>query len=66
MKEEIIENEEIQTILVSDPSVPPSIKKIVQELQEPGDELYKVETDIGIEWWLIDSDGELIESLWLE
>lgn len=49
-----------------DPRVPEDIRRRVQATARPDWELYFNDTDEGGEWWLLDSDGELVEAFWLE
>ncbi|HET7662101.1 MAG TPA: hypothetical protein VFK31_00545 [Rhodanobacteraceae bacterium] len=46
--------------------VPPAIAAAVREMFQPGDVLHRVSTDKGVEWWLFDAEGELVETFWLE
>jgi hypothetical protein len=48
------------------PLVPGPISLAVRELGQPGDLLHRVPTKSGVEWWLFDFQGELIEALWLD
>jgi hypothetical protein len=48
------------------PLVPGPISLAVCELGQPGDLLHRVPTKNGVEWWLFDAQGELIEALWLD
>lgn len=48
------------------PEVPQAILNAVLRIAEPGDELFRVVCDSGVEWWLIDAVGELVEGFWLE
>lgn len=49
-----------------DQLIPTQIQLAVNEIKQDDDQLSRVETDTGIEWWLLDSEGELIEAFWLE
>ncbi len=48
-----------------DPSLPSCIREALIEVMANDDVIFRVETDKGIEWWLMDKDGELIESFWV-
>lgn len=48
------------------PLVPPAIAAVVREMFQPGDVLHRVPTDKGLEWWLFDAEGELVEAFWPE
>ncbi len=51
------------TLGISIPIVPDAILQTVQKIALDGDTL---QSDDGIEWYLFDVDGELIDVLWLE
>lgn len=55
-----------QAFAFDDPRVPPGVREAVAELASPGDTLYFADSDEGGEWWLLDAEGGLIESFWLE
>ena len=55
-----------EPISVNDSMIPPSIRDALFEIMEEEYLLYKVETDAGVEWWLMDGYGELIEAFWVE
>jgi len=55
-----------QQFAMDDPRIPLPIRQSVDNLAEANDTLYFADTDNGGEWWLIDADGELRESFWLE
>lgn len=60
---------EDKPIPLDHPLAPELIRKSVIEMMEPGAKLYRAPVDgtpEGYEYWLIDADGELIESFWLE
>lgn len=46
--------------------VPEAIRQAVWEIRQLGDNLHRVVTDDGVEWWLLDAEGELIEVFWIE
>ncbi len=46
---------------MNDIDIPP---EIVAELQ-PGDTLIPVPTDEGIEYWILDEEGELVDICWM-
>ena len=46
--------------------LPEDIQQAVLTIWQSGDRLHRVITDEGIEWWLLNESGELIESFWLE
>lgn len=48
------------------PLVPEAIRQAVEADRAVGDSLHRVQTEDGIEWWLFDLEGELIEAYWLE
>jgi len=48
---------------VNTPVVPDVISQAVQEIASDGDTLH---SDDGIEWYLFNADGELIEVFWIE
>lgn len=45
--------------------VPAAIRAGVEARWEPGDSLHRVPTRDGVEWWLLDADGQLVEAFWL-
>jgi len=51
------------TLDVNIPVIPEAIKQAVQEIASDGDTL---QSDDGIEWYLFNADGELIEVFWIE
>lgn len=53
-------------IALDNPLVPDAIAASVRELFQPGDRLHRVRTADGVEWWLFDGEGELVEAFWLE
>lgn len=55
-----------QQISLNDPQLPIEIKNAICEHWNKGDQLFQVETTGGTEWWHINSNGELIDALWLE
>jgi hypothetical protein len=57
---------EDEPIPLDHPLVPPPIALAVRQIFQPGDALHRVPTNKGLEWWLLDSNGELIEAFWLE
>jgi len=46
--------------------LPEDIQQAVLAIWQSGDRLHRVITDEGIEWWLLNESGELIETFWLE
>mgnify|MGYP006909084227 CR=1 FL=1 len=48
------------------PLVPEPIFVAISEMYELGDTLHRVPTATGVEWWLFNAEGELIEGFWLE
>jgi hypothetical protein len=48
------------------PLVPQAIALAISKMIQPGDVIHRVPGNKVVEWWLLDSDGELIESFWLE
>ncbi len=57
---------QVQIKIEHDDLIPVQIQLAVNEIKNDGDQLSRVETDDGIEWWLLDREGELIEAFWLE
>ena len=73
---------EDRIIDVNDPEVPPDIRREVLANLPPGGVLMRCprraparglagllglgKDGVAIEWWLLDADGELIESYWIE
>lgn len=70
---------EDQKVDVHDACVPPGIRAEVLSRMEPGDALWRCPRSTRssqsrlaaqggsvIEWWLVDSDGELVEAFWEE
>ena len=55
-----------QQFAVDDPRIPLPIRQSVASLPQAEDRLYFANNDRGGEWWLIDGNGELRESFWLE
>ncbi len=51
------------TLDIAVPVIPDAILLAVQEIASAGDVLH---SDDGIEWYLFDADGELIEVFWIE
>jgi hypothetical protein len=51
------------TLDVNIPVVPVEILQSVQEIAVNGDTL---QSDDGIEWYLFNADGELVEVFWIE
>lgn len=51
---------------IDHPSIPEPIRVAAKPYWTEGDSLIEVPTDQGIEWWLLDREGELIEAFWLE
>jgi len=54
-----------QPIPLTHPLVPKDIRRAVEAFSAPFAHLHRVQTDDGIEWWLMDDDGNLLESFWL-
>lgn len=48
------------------PLVPDPIRGAVEPWCAAGCHLHRTQTRTGIEWWLLDSDGELVNAFWLE
>ncbi len=48
------------------PLVPAAIRDTVARIAQADDTLHRVQTDRGIEWWLLDADGELVEAFYLD
>jgi hypothetical protein len=48
------------------PLVPDEIRDAVMPYCNAGCTLHRTQTRTGIEWWLIDTDGELVDAFWLE
>lgn len=46
--------------------IPESIRIEAASHYETAHCFYKVFTDAGVEWWLFDDSGELLEGFWLE
>lgn len=57
---------EEQPIPLDHPLVPEEIRVAAEERIEGGEQLHRVPTDDGVEWWLLDDEGELAEVFWLE
>ncbi len=57
---------EDMTVPLDHPDLPEGIRQAVLAIWHPGDLLHQTSTDQGIEWWLLDESGELIEAFWLE
>jgi len=51
---------------LDDPRIPPAILRDVLSMYSEDDTLFYADTDEGGEWWLIDSDDNLVEAFWLE
>ena len=49
-------------IPLTHPLVPEDIRRAVEAFSAPFAHLHRVQTDDGIEWWLMDDDGNLLES----
>jgi hypothetical protein len=56
---------EDEPIPLDHPLVPEPIALAVRKMFQPADSLHRVQTNTGLEWWLLNSDGELIEGFWL-
>ncbi|HIJ23745.1 MAG: hypothetical protein HON68_11020 [Gammaproteobacteria bacterium] len=56
---------EEQPIPLDHPLVPEEIRVAVMEYLSLGDQLHRVPTDSGVEWWLLDDEGELIDAFWV-
>lgn len=48
------------------PDIPKLILEAVQQYWQPGFALYRIPTKQGLEWWLFDGDGELLEAFWID
>jgi len=48
------------------PALPEGIRRAVLAMWRPTDNLHRVPCTMGVEWWLIDEDGELVEGFWQE
>ncbi|WP_395620906.1 hypothetical protein [Dokdonella sp.] len=46
--------------------VPEEIRHAVQSCWFDGCSLHRTQTRTGIEWWLLDDTGELIEAFWIK
>ncbi|MGR8933902.1 MAG: hypothetical protein ACU837_05865 [Gammaproteobacteria bacterium] len=57
---------EEKEIFIGDPDLPPEIRSAILEMAPDDYRIFQVPTDQGVEWWLWDEDGELIEGFWLE
>jgi len=53
-------------VLLDHPELPAAVLERVKPIYQPGDTLHRVITDNGVEWWLLNAGGELIEAFWLE
>lgn len=47
------------------PLVPDAIREHAARLWTPGCHLHRTQTSTGIEWWLLDAEGELVDGFWL-
>ncbi|MEI8573077.1 hypothetical protein U737_05345 [Methylomonas sp. LW13] len=47
------------------PEIPPLILEAVLQYWQPGYVLHRMVTKQGLEWWLLDTEGGLIEAFWL-
>ena len=57
---------EDKPVPLDSPLIPPSILQAVNGVLQPGDALFRVPGATAVEWWLIDADGNLVDSFWLE
>jgi hypothetical protein len=48
------------------PLVPKAIAVAISKLIQPGDAIHRVPGGKVVEWWLMNSDGELRDAFWLE
>lgn len=53
-------------IALDDPRLPAEILAAVRRKTSQPGPLLRVPTKSGIEWWLLDTDGELLEAFWFE
>ena len=51
-----------QEFSYDDPRIPPAIRQSVAPIAQTDDRLYFSDTKEGGEWWLLDGEGELVES----
>ncbi len=55
-----------QAFALNDPRIPSGIALAANAIASVGDTLHYAHTKHGGEWWLLDAEGELIESFWQE
>jgi len=48
------------------PAIPELIREAVLQYWQPGYALHRMVTKQGLEWWLLDPEGGLIEAFWLD
>lgn len=58
--------QEDEPIPLDHPHVPKPIAVAARQLMQSSDALHRVRTENGVEWWLLDSSGNLIEALWFD
>jgi len=62
----MLEDEDIKLISINNSLLPLCIRESLLEHMEEDDLIYQVDTDLGIEWWLIDNNDNLVECFWIE
>ena len=53
-------------IALHDARLPAQVLALAQSFGTQAACVHRVQTDRGIEWWLMDHDGDLLEALWFE
>jgi len=62
----MLEDEDVKLILINNSLLPLCIRESLLEYMEEDDLIYQVDTDLGVEWWLIDNNDNLVECFWIE
>jgi hypothetical protein len=53
-------------IALDNPALPQEICATILAIAQNGNRIFQVPTGEGVEWWLLDENGEFIEAFWPE
>jgi hypothetical protein len=53
-------------IALHDARLPPQVRALAQSFGTQAACVHRMQTDKGIEWWLMGHEGDLLEALWFE